>query len=856
MFQRVSCLVLVLFSFSLLGFTPPNQDQTSPFLPLCSIDLDSSTLIQICQDGIIRIGVKEDFPPFSSKEEEEFVGFDIELIEEILKRWLGAPVSCKEETLCKFEIVNSENGTLFLKQNKIDLLIGGLTYTRERDKDVDFSQVYFMDGQGILVKVVTSIQTVNGLAKEEVVVKRGTTAETVCNTLNLDIQVQCASFSGEHREIILDRVKSGSAIAYISDANFLSEIADEDPDFQVVKNNETGLPYTFTKEPYSIAVQQGDPIRELVNVTLEEMKADGFYDALSRNHFPDRQPYSIEVGSGDHGYSGLTLRENYSRSDLMDIRGKKVIVGVKFDSKPFGYLDEKGNLVGFDIDLANAIAKLWGVTPIFVPVTSANRIEKLQSGEVDMVIATMTHSWPRSELIAFSNTYFFDGQGLLSFQDSSISKLEDLNEEINIVALKGSTSLKNIQNLVSDLGLPADIVIEASSRDEAEKMITSREVEFFTSDSILLSEIARGFNQKLDDTDSRLVVFDNVFSREPYGIGLPIDDYQFIKRVNCTLQELKLNGTYNDIYTATFKGDGVIPYAVETFIGNPQCEAYAETSGLPNSTSWVEKLQDPINLTIAVLSGSLTEDWEKALVSEMITRWNNESDNIDYEFVSVSDIGQISQDTIMVIGGVQPTNDQPQPIDYSQIILVDTRSEDIQSENVQLQYAIGLPKNDYLFQQLVNLTLQEMTCDQTYNKLYEASFSDEEKLFVSGDGKKEAYFMEIWPGKPIDENFQGINFKSNEQTERLPECERPEEPIPGCNSMIYTVKSGDTLSEIAAEWYGNGNDFETDKIHEDNFNTIGSDKSKISVGMQLKLRRNRLIEHPLPGSIICDVGIQ
>ena len=80
-----------------------------------------------------------------------------------------------------------------------------------------------------------------------------------------------------------------------------------------------------------------------------------------------------------------------SGDDLARVTQAGVLrVGVKADTPPFGF--KRGDtLAGFDIDIAHALAQQMGLKDVvFVPVTSANRLAKLQAGEVDCVIASMT----------------------------------------------------------------------------------------------------------------------------------------------------------------------------------------------------------------------------------------------------------------------------------------------------------------------------------------------------------------------------------------------------------------------------------------------------------------------------------
>src|SRR5215467_3630959 len=103
----------------------------------------------------------------------------------------------------------------------------------------------------------------------------------------------------------------------------------------------------------------------------------------------------------------------------------KLLAGVKLDTPPFGYLDDKNEPVGFDIEIVRKIAARIGVPVELVKVTSATRIPLLVSGNVDLVAASMTHTRERDRAIDFSITYYTGGQSLMLPKASAIAGLKD-----------------------------------------------------------------------------------------------------------------------------------------------------------------------------------------------------------------------------------------------------------------------------------------------------------------------------------------------------------------------------------------------------------------------------------------------
>ena len=126
--------------------------------------------------------------------------------------------------------------------------------------------------------------------------------------------------------------------------------------------------------------------------------------------------------------SGCGKKQN--PMDLYDMvmdRGK-IVVGVKEDAKPFGFVNSEEQYEGFDIDLAKQFAKeIFGDEEAveFVPVNASNRIMILNSGQADMIIATMTITSQRAAIVDFSLPYYYTGQTLLLNKQSKIKTLSD-----------------------------------------------------------------------------------------------------------------------------------------------------------------------------------------------------------------------------------------------------------------------------------------------------------------------------------------------------------------------------------------------------------------------------------------------
>lgn len=186
----------------------------------------------------------------------------------------------------------------------------------------------------------------------------------------------------------------------------------------------------------------------------------------------------------------------------------KMIVGVKYDTKPFGYMNDKEQLVGYDIDLAKYIAKsILGDENkvVFKQVTPSNRILALNSGQVDMVIATMTITNQRKQVIDFSSPYYITGQSILVPKNSDITSMSDLNGK-RVIIVFGSTSEKNLR-----LFAPEATIIGFKTYTSGYSALKSGRADAMTSDDSILLGLAMA--------DSSVRLLPKIYSKEPYGIG-------------------------------------------------------------------------------------------------------------------------------------------------------------------------------------------------------------------------------------------------------------------------------------------------------------------------------------------------
>jgi polar amino acid transport system substrate-binding protein len=123
-----------------------------------------------------------------------------------------------------------------------------------------------------------------------------------------------------------------------------------------------------------------------------------------------------------------TLATAATADVLDDIKKRgKLVVGVKADYKPFGFRDPSGAIIGLEPDLAADVAKKLGVTLELIPVVSANRMEFLNQGKIDLMIATMSDKPERRKVVqVIEPLYYSDAVNILLKKDAQVKTWEDL----------------------------------------------------------------------------------------------------------------------------------------------------------------------------------------------------------------------------------------------------------------------------------------------------------------------------------------------------------------------------------------------------------------------------------------------
>lgn len=217
-------------------------------------------------------------------------------------------------------------------------------------------------------------------------------------------------------------------------------------------------------------------------------------------------------------------------------------IGVKDDQPGLG-LQVDGELVGFDVDVAHYIAAHLGVEDVeLVGVTSAEREEKLISGEVDMVVATYSITPARKTQVTFGGPYYVAKQDILvRAQEDEVDGVRDL-EGRSLCQGAGSNSAFRITD---GLGIDVLELQEVETYSVCIERLSEGSVDAVSTDNLILA----GF--LAEDPDSFRFV-NNPFTDEKYGVGLPHGDVAACEAVNKAVSEMYQDGTAAELLEEWF----------------------------------------------------------------------------------------------------------------------------------------------------------------------------------------------------------------------------------------------------------------------------------------------------------------
>lgn len=240
-------------------------------------EVDIGERIESQETPVLTWGVKADTNLFGfyNIQSGKIEGFDIDIATALTEEMTGG------KGIAEFVEVTSKTRIPLLKTGKIDGILATMTITEEREKQVDFSDVYFNGGQSLLVPEDSEINGIEDLTADHTVLAIKGSSSTQ-NMRELAPQVEVLDLENYSEGFVA--LQSGQGHALTTDDAILLGMIDQNPNYRLAGQS-------FTEEPYGIAINKGqDALHHLLEDALDTIQGNGVYDAIYDKWFGEMLP--------------------------------------------------------------------------------------------------------------------------------------------------------------------------------------------------------------------------------------------------------------------------------------------------------------------------------------------------------------------------------------------------------------------------------------------------------------------------------------------------------------------------------------------------------------------------------------
>lgn len=242
---------------------------------------------------------------------------------------------------------------------------------------------------------------------------------------------------------------------------------------------------------------------------------------------------------------GSSLQATSSSPVLSRIQGKgELVVGTAASMPPLNMTTRKGEIIGYEVDLAQAMALAMNVKLRLVPIPFAGLLPALEAGQVDMILSGMTMTSARNLKVAFVGPYFASGKSFLTKAETLSAKgSADLNQpSIRLATLRASTSQIYVQE-----NIPKATLVLTRDYDEAIALVLQDKVDAMIADFPVCVLTVQRY------PDRGLYALATPLTYEPIGIALPGNDPLLVNWTQNWLREQEVTGALEQAKDRWFK---------------------------------------------------------------------------------------------------------------------------------------------------------------------------------------------------------------------------------------------------------------------------------------------------------------
>ena len=471
-------------------------------------------------DNTFIVGFDAEFPPYGYKDDNgEYVGFDLDLAQEVCDRngW----------TLKKQPIEwNSKD--MELNSGSISCIWNGFTMNGRED-DYTWTKPYVDNSQVVVVRKDSGITQLNDLAGKVVAVQADSSALAALTgeDASEENKTLCATFKdlqqvGDYNSAFMN-LESGAVNAICMDigvANY--EIESRGDKFMMLEDR-------LSSEEYGIGFKKGNTeLRDKVQATLLDMLADGTFDEIAEKWGLEE---SICLTADDEVQEETTADDN------------TFVVGFDAEFPPYGYKNDDGEYVGFDLDLAQEVCDRNGWILKKQPIEWNSKDMELNSGSISCIWNGFTMNG-REDAYTWTTPYVDNSQVVVVRKDSGITQLTDLSGKV--VAVQADSSAL------------AALTGEDASEENKALAETFKELQqvgdynsaFMNLESGAVNAICMDIgvaNYEIESRGDKFMMLEERLSSEEYGIGFKKGNTELRDKVQATLLDMLADGTFEEI---------------------------------------------------------------------------------------------------------------------------------------------------------------------------------------------------------------------------------------------------------------------------------------------------------------------
>ncbi|MDY5635748.1 MAG: amino acid ABC transporter substrate-binding protein, partial [Streptococcus orisratti] len=222
---------------------------------------------------------------------------------------------------------------------------------------------------------------------------------------------------------------------------------------------------------------------------------------------------------------------------------KSITIGFDNTFVPMGYEDDKGNNVGFDIDLANAVFKEYGIKVKWQPINWDLKETELKNGKIDLIWNGYSITKERQAKVAFTNPYMKNEQVLVTKKSSGIDSFEGMKDKV-LGAQSGSSgydAFTSKPEVLKDLVKGNDATQYETFTQALIDLKNDR------IDGLLIDRVYANYYLAQEGELDQYNIIESKFDGEDFAAGVRKEDKTLVKKVNAAFKKLYETGKFQEI---------------------------------------------------------------------------------------------------------------------------------------------------------------------------------------------------------------------------------------------------------------------------------------------------------------------